>query len=69
MIFFYHGFTKKKLLKFISCTRLEGLASNRLNWRNTVKTGIARAESDRIKRLIEKREKRKARTDLARLPT
>ena len=52
----------------ISCTRLEELASNRLNWRNTVKTGIARAEVDRIKRLIEKREKRKARTDIARLP-
>ena len=53
----------------ISCSRLEKLASNRLKWRNTVKTGIARAEADRIKRLIDKREKRKARTDLARLPT
>ena len=53
----------------ISCAHLEKLASNRLNWRNTVKTGIARAETDRIERLIEKREKRKARTDLARLPT
>ena len=52
----------------ISCTRLEELASNRVNWRNTVKTGIAGAEVDRIERLIEKRNKRKARADLARLP-
>ena len=53
----------------ISCKRLEDLASNRLNWRKTVKTGTARAEADRIKRLIAKREKRKARTDLARVAT
>ena len=53
----------------ISCAHLEELASNRLNWRKTVKTGIARAEADRIKRLVDKREKRKARTDLARLQT
>ena len=52
----------------ISCTRLEELASNRLNWRNTVKTGIAAAEADRIERLIEKRNVRRARADLARLP-
>ena len=53
----------------ISCTRLEELASERLDWRNTVKTGIARAEADRIERLIEKRRKRKAKADLAQLPT
>ena len=52
----------------ISCTRLEELASNRLNWRNTVKTGIAAAEADRIERLIEKRNVRRARADLARRP-
>ena len=52
----------------ISCTHLEELASNRLNWRNTVKTGIAKAEADRTERLIEKRRKRIARADLARLP-
>ena len=43
--------------------------SERGIWRDTVKTGIAGAEEDRTKRLIEKRQKRKARTDLARLPT
>ena len=52
----------------ISCTHLEELASKRVNWRNTVKTGIAAAEEDRIECLIEKRRKRKARADLARLP-
>ena len=53
----------------ISCTQLEELAKVRANWRKTVGTGIARAEGDRIEGLIEKRRKRKARTDLARLPT
>ena len=52
----------------ISCTRLEELASERLNWRNTVKTGILRAEEDRIGHLIEKRRKRKNKADLAHLP-
>ena len=52
----------------IRCTHLEELASNRVNWRNTVKTGIAGAEANRTERLIEKRRKRLARTDLARLP-
>ena len=53
----------------ISCTRLEELASERLNWRNTVKAGIAKAEEDRIERLIEKRRKRKDTAGLACLPT
>ena len=53
----------------ISCAHLEELASVRLNWRNTVKAGIALAEEDRIECLIEKRRKRKARADLAHLPT
>ena len=53
----------------ISCSHLEELASNRDSWRVTVKTGIAVAEEDRIKRLVEKRRKRKARADLAHLPT
>ena len=53
----------------ISCSHLEELAANRDNWRVTVKTGIAVAEEDRIKRLVEKRRKRKARADLAHLPT
>ena len=53
----------------ISCARLEKLASNRNSWRDTVRTGIARAEKNRIDRLIAKRQKRKARTDLAHLPT
>ena len=53
----------------INCMHLEELASVRDIWRDTVKTGIAGAEEDRIERLIEKRQKRKARADLARLPT
>ena len=48
---------------------LEELASVRDIWRDTVKAGIAGAEEDWIERLIEKRQKRKARADLARLPT
>ena len=53
----------------INCTRLEELASERNNWRATVKTGIVQAEDDRTKRLIEKRRKRKAKADLSHLPT
>ena len=53
----------------ISCQNLEELALERNQWRETVKTGIARAENDRIESLIEKRRKRKARVDLANLPT
>ena len=53
----------------ISGAPLEEMAENRDSWRNTVTEGIARAESDRTDRLIEKRRKRKARADLARLPT
>ena len=53
----------------ISSIHLEELASDRAKWRHTVKTGIAAAEVDRTERLIEKRLKRKARADLARLPT
>ena len=53
----------------INCTRLEDLASERHQWRAAFKTGIAKAEDDRTKRLIDKRKKRKAKTDSARLPT
>ena len=53
----------------ISCTKLEELASLRTNWREIVKNGIARSEGDRIERLIKARMKRKARADLAPLPT
>ena len=53
----------------ISCTRLEQLASERLNWRNTVKVGILKAEEDRIERLVEKRRRRKNTAALAHLPT
>ena len=53
----------------IGCTRLEELASQRNNWRATVKAGIARAEEDRIERLILKRMRRKGRAGLSQLPT
>ena len=53
----------------INCTRLEELAAERVSWRATFKKGIARAEEDRIDCLIEKRRKRKAKADLAHLPT
>ena len=53
----------------IKCGRLEALAADRDLWRATYKTGIAKAEDVRTKRLIDKREKRKARADLARQPT
>ena len=38
---------------------LEVLAAGRAIWRSTCKAGIERAESDRINRLIDKRERRK----------
>ena len=53
----------------INLALLEKLASDRLLWRATLKTGIDRMEADRTERLITKRDKRKARTDLARLQT
>jgi hypothetical protein len=53
----------------ISCNDLEKLATKKTAWRTTYKAGIARAEKDRIKHLIAKRMKRKARSDLARLTT
>ena len=53
----------------IGCIHLEELASERNNWRATVKAGIARAEEDRIERLIQKRMRRKARAGLSQLPT
>ena len=52
----------------IDCTRLEALASERNSWRATVKAGIAKAEEDRTKRLIEKRMRRRVRAGLAPLP-
>ena len=53
----------------ISCANLEKVAKVRNDWRVTVRTGIAKAEGDRIDCLIEKRRKRKARADLAHLLT
>ena len=53
----------------INGTQLEELTSNRVSWRATSKIGVVRAEEDRTNRLIEKRERRKARADLARLQT
>ena len=53
----------------IPCVDLEKRASERIPWRKTYKDGIARAEEDRIERLVSKRMRRKARSDLARLPT
>ena len=43
---------------------LEVLAAGRAKWRSTYKAGIARAENDRINRLIDKRERRKRRAGL-----
>ena len=40
------------------------LAAGRAIWRSTCKAGIERAESDRINRLIDKRERRKRRAGL-----
>ena len=53
----------------IECGRLENIASKRSLWRTSVKTGIAKAEEDRTKRLISKRVRRKARAGLAPVPT
>ena len=53
----------------IDCSRLEKLASNRVEWRLIVKKGIAEAETARVESLIAKRLRRKARADLAHLPT
>ena len=65
----YHNSVKNTLKACgITCTRLEELASNSVNWRTTVKAGIARAEDNRTKCLIEKRRKRKAKAELAPLP-
>ena len=44
---------------------LEILAAKRANWRTIYKAGIAKAEDDRINRLIDKRERRKRRAGLA----
>ena len=52
----------------INPPRLEKLAANRDHWRATYKAGIAKAENDRINRLIDKRRRRKARMDLAHQP-
>ena len=51
----------------INATQLEGLASDRNNWRVKSKEGVIRAEKVRIKRLTAKRERRKARAGLAHL--
>ena len=49
----------------IRCDQLETLATQRRDtWRRTYKAGTARAEEDRIKCLVLKREKRKAKTGL-----
>ena len=48
---------------------LEKLAAKKTAWRTTYKGGIEKAEKDRIKRMIAKRMKRKARADLARQTT
>ena len=53
----------------INVMHLEELAYEQDIWRGMVKTGIAGAEKDRTERLIEKQLKRKARADLARVPT
>ena len=51
----------------INATQLEGLASDRNNWRVKSKEVVIRAEKVRIKRLTAKRERRKARAGLAHL--
>ena len=53
----------------INPTDLENLASDRVKWRSTFKEGIAQAEKDRIECLKEKRRIRKAKADLAHMPT
>lgn len=49
--------------------RLEDLARSRSMWCSITKEGTKRAEADRINCLISKRERRKARADLAHQPT
>ena len=53
----------------INSTHLEEQACDRNNWRATLNAGIAVAETARTRNLIDKRLRRKARTDLALLPT
>ena len=53
----------------IDITLLEHYASERDPWRDRYKDGIAKAESNRTKRLVDKRNERKARADLAQLRT
>ena len=53
----------------IDCSRLEELSMERDSWRETCKTGIAKAERFRTQCLVDKRMKRKARADLASQPT
>ena len=49
----------------IRCDQFETLATQRRDtWRKTYRAGTARAEEDRIKRLVLKREKRKAKMGL-----
>ena len=52
----------------ITSATLENIASKREPWRATYRQGIRKAEEDRIERLIEKRQRRKARAGLAHLP-
>ena len=53
----------------IDITRLEYFASDRDSWRDRYKDGIAKAKSNCTNRLIDKRNIRKARADLAQLQT
>ena len=53
----------------INPAHLEKLAAKRETWRTTYKAGIAIAENIRINRLIDKRQKRIARRDLAQQPS
>ena len=53
----------------IDITLLEHYASERDTWRDRYKDGIAKAESNRTKRLVDKRNERKARAGLAQLRT
>jgi exonuclease III len=50
-------------------TCLEELASERDDWRDTLKEGILKAEGDRIGHLVDRRMRRKARAGLAGSPT
>ena len=49
----------------IDCMHLETEAENRTSWRSTCKIGILKAEANRTRNLVDKRERRKARADLA----